>query len=1621
MTYRFLRHSLAVIITSALTAPLLAQELPDNPDAQSPNSANNTSLTTPAGISIPDSPGAADQLQKAKEKEDQHQWRTAADLYQDVLTKYARRVIPSKIDKTRGLYEYTGVARVVQQRMAKWPDDGLQAYRNAYGQPAADALTAAGNDIPALENVFWTYFISDAGKAAGLRLVDRYMEAGRFTAAAWIGNRLLSLHPNLGPDVAMLTYRTSLAEYWSGDTKAATAKLDDLKAKHANDTGSIAGKDVLLTDALASALQSPAPQATTRPSDADYWPSFGGPGGRGEVSPSTAKPGLNSINIPLIPPSLAGLQTAQRPIYQQKDDGDVAAGEALGIMPVADGGSLFFQDGRHLYAVSADSGMPLPGWLQTYGGEHGGRYSIETFGRPRGEQLTVSVTPTAVLAIMGQIDRGAPIVGQSISATSLRLVCLDRATGRELWSRSPSDLPDTAAALRNSEYNGTPLVIPNSNSTDDDASVLVVARGGKGNQFEDCYVVCLSLKGGLYKWSTYIGSASHIFDGDVGLEPIATSEISYADGRVFVLSNLGTVASLDPGDGRLLWLSSYPRDPNENPDMAVFRNRMNAGGMQRNGANKPWSHNPVVVAGGKVFVLPSDGKHLLVFDGDSGAELKRILLSDYDNPDVLLGAKDGKIAVTNDQQCFCIDWAAYDHDNPTAAIVWGSSKFDDKADGQENAIVGRGFLTADSVFIPTRLRLNQLSWSKGGRVTLRYPRNGTWSGGEQPGNVLVTSQAVIVAGSTRLDIYRDLALVVREKEQRIAANPDDPEPRVDFASALFTGGQPDAAMEKMDQAIALISSGPGGAMRPGKGRDLIFTTTLNFAERSAKDPLGESSSVATTEKLYDRAAVAAYTPLQNAMLRLSRARFDHARKDFAGEVQLCQEILSDDAMRGVMVSENATAGDEAAMAIGAAKTADRAAYTAIEQQAEAALAAARDSNDPAKLLAVATVYPNSRAAAEASQAAAAAQEAAGDHLAAIDTLRRMYTASNDFPVKSRLLESIARNFLADPAAGGVASAIDRLSQGGRDAMDRRLTQPLPLPDGNDLPPNTTFAQAVSELRKGQDSTDTARLPDFRIPIQTHARDKAFVSTEGAVIPGVTATTLVRPLRDFARNDRVIVWSPTGGLAVYPAGESTPVATVAAVDQEPRGAAWIDRKLLVVWTASRVTMLNDAGQLQWASDLQSPSQAPAETMAVASAKDAIVDDISGGPGDPSVIGQVNDGAIIVNGGGRIIIQGNHRLIIPFNGPARIIGPANVGLPGGVPAPARPPVVAAGEQIVAVHPAGDRSNIVLVTTTLGRLIALNTNDHRIVWQTRLSADGPIAQLLSNAHFTVARIDDAAAGAQLIVFDTPSGRVIGRRRFDTDGSPNQLWGVALSEEATLVWTTMNRLLVKDLYDQWKSPPVELTGRGGPMDQSNFTGMNQPDQLIVHSGRVIALYDGGKFVRVYDLSSAAPAAAAAAPAVVPVVDGLAAAAAIGGVPLATGADARNPGPVSLRLVGSRLFILNGRAMWQYSVDHANDHYNTQGYQFDRTPRIRDMLLGTDHAILLDDPIDRGPAGSSFVQLYIYRRGPISATNQREAGKLDYDPLIKDNAGILTWQAVDSGVYYLTGDQKLHFLEARR
>jgi hypothetical protein len=236
-----------------------------------------------------------------------------------------------------------------------------------------------------------------------------------------------------------------------------------------------------------------------------------------------------------------------------------------------------------------------------------------------------------------------------------------------------------------------------------------------------------------------------------------------------------------------------------------------------------------------------------------------------------------------------------------------------------------------------------------------------------------------------------------------------------------------------------------------------------------------------------------------------------------------------------------------------------------------------------------------------------------------------------------------------------------------------------------------------------------------------------------------------------------------------------------------------------------------------------------------------------------------------------------------------------------------------------------------------------------------------------------------------------VIGRRKFGPEGTPNQLVNVALSEEATLAFTLLNRLQVKDLYEPWKNIPIDLVARVN-QDNAQFAGLNAPDQLLVRGGRLVCLYSGGRYLRGFDLTGVSDPTP----------------------PLNTHS---NLPAVWLQMVGPKVFVVRTTGLELYNLADANDHDSKQvPYENDGIPSVHMMLLGKDHAILVNEGVDRGPAGSPSVTLMAYSRANVPG-KAIENGSLDFVPTVRSSAGITDWLPAEGGVYYLSKDNKLHFL----
>ena len=1599
------------------------------------------------GVSVRDSLEAIKKLEDARRMERLADWNKAADWYQEVIEKYGQYVVPSGTDAQNNIRQYTGIERPVQEQLAKWPKAGLDAYRNRYGAVAAALLDQAKQgDKETLSRVMKLYFVTDAGKQAGVRLVDMLLEDGDFAEAARVGDRLLDWHPNLVVERPKVLFRTALAYHLSGDQKRATERAEQLKNKFAGAVGTLFGKDIVLADAL-NRLMEVAPPVSVATSSGSVRLNPGGDESRSMISAATGRPGARLATIELTPRPVA---RAGQPV--QAPDGEIITrreqdpGAGLGILPVADDGELYFQDGSRVYAVSLQSGVPLPGWTQSYPNSNG-QYTINSFGFSRTQQFSLTLTDNAVLGVMGFSDRqvnGMPAYGND---RGTRLVCLDRATGKEKWVSRPGKIPEEN--LRALDFSGSPLVVGD--------NVYVIGRGGKNMTAEDCYVVCLDLNNGNYKWSCFIASSNNNAYA-YGQMPTADtlSHLAYSSGRVYVLTNVGACAALDAYSGTISWLNIYPRDT-----AMLDPNQMNWRGIngirQGTSSAKAWEYNAVIVQDGKVFILPSDAKHLIVYDAGTGAELKRIAISDFQmrpddasGPEALIAVDGKQVFLTGGTLVYCIDWTqptrSDKSDAPSPCIVWTSTA--------SSNVRGRAFVTSKYVFVCTEsapsyakdeqskrgglLRIDRAT----GKVMDTYPAKRDWDEGEGPGNVLVIGNEVVVAGAKRVNVYADMALARKRLDDDVAAAPADPEPRLRYAEVMFVAGQLPVAMEKLDETVKLL----GGlkSMRSGGERDHLFNDCITFAAKLQREKKADTIDEVT--RLYDLAGDAADGDSQQVNYRISRAKFDRdfvQEDSLASAVKLYQEILASPKLRTVPLADEEAGGVQAAQVaermIEQVKKLKPQAYEAFEAQAADALQAAGE--DPALLKAVAETFPNATAAPKAMIAASAAYEAQSNYRLAVYTLRQAYNKYGESGDKPRLLEAMARNYLAMPdrTADRVDTAAARLATAVKlGAASNPLAKPLKLPGDKELAAaGTTIADALKALQNYKTQAVTAKLPNFHIPgrpsdeqLKAHRAALAAWRDAGSdpatrpllnppfvtdpakqlIIPNVSA--LIEPPSDLraghSRYDRVVVASGNNNLLIFPVGATEPVGRSDALSGEPKNLAWLDgdNPALLVWSDDELVLLSgEDGKAKW-KPVAIKGLPKIEVVAGGGANDQTV-----APGNNDAEGQV-----IINGQQQqLILRGGVRRM-----PGRII--VQPGMVQQIPAAPAPAVPAGPEAIAHVKPIDDK---IIVATTAGQLFAVRVSDGSIVWHTRLASAAPISRLAATDDFTVAKVDDATS-TQLVVIDTLTGQLVRRMTFANEGG-NVPVNFALAPDGTLVWIQPDRLCGKDLFEPGKEPNYDIPASAPTDVNQNFNrnlqpdqqaliyaGATNPDQLLISEGRILVVGYGGRYVCLHSLETGKLLDYAQ--------DGKRAEARL---TTAQGDAASTPVDwgVSLNVVGSKLYVSTHRnGPVCYDLDHPGALW-VGGIVKTTEPnvQIEETAIGQDHLVLIDRPnVKPGPVANpatTQVRLQCYSR-EIERESGRESGMLHHASDVKDEVGISAIQGVEGGFYYLSGDKKLHFLK---
>ena len=1632
--------------------------------AQPADSAVPSGEDVAQGVFVRDSAMAVDQFVLAERMERLRDWTKAAEVYQDVISRFGDWLIADRVDVDGKVYQYASVGRAVQRKLAAWPPEGRTVYERKFGAAARalldQAMAPTPPDADQLQRVVRLYFITEAGRDAAILLIDRQLADGSFAAARRLSRELLEMHPNQDEHRPRALLRALAAAHFLGDEEAAAEHAQEIAAQFAQASDVIAGEQQSIADAARQILESKLVEGIdTRAGD---WPSFGGSDDRARLAhalSSQIAPYVQDIRVPETSLPDRGIS----PTHRKDLENARLNGQLTGIFPVASDGALYWSDNIHIFAVALDSGLPLPGWLDTYGSS--GSSGLAGYGlpgggyvTPRGMALTPAVTERVVVANMGLRDERLSQLAGNPAVPPARLVCLDRLTGRPLWSAMPSELdatllgdPALQADLGECQFVGTPLVVGD--------AVWTLARTDPRNprQFEQCFLVSFDLESGAVRTITYLASST---SGDPMARwgrpstvlPEPASIIAYSDGLIYAPTDTGAIAAVRASDGGVEWMNLYPRIP-----IDPISRRFGAARLRprTHTESQPFHAAPVIVDGGRVFFKPPDSRHLLIWNAADGDEVLRIDLSSVDGDRTLLKVLGDRVLTFGSQGVSCIDWTQVrDGVEVPKALKWATRVPAREEGTNDDTIIGRPAVTQSQLLIPTAEHLRLINLSDG-RFVASYPTGGaTWTASEEPGNVIVLQDQLVIAGPSRLNVYADSSVIRDRLQQQIMADPTDTAPLLRLAQIAFVTGDFEATQERLRQAEQVASAGAAAAQQS------VFATSLGFAQ-TLSERLGNalapgSPTVETVERFFSLAEKFARSPAQNVRVRFARAEFVRSQADPQRCVALLQEILADEQWRQVPVvpetrdviliaSESFSprqAGEVARELLASViASAGPQVYAEIEQRAAEEVADATAAGDVGVLLRLSDAYPNSAAAQEALAEAARLLQAQNRHREAATALRRLASRGDD-PLAAwlRLAQIDARR------PGRLDSAAGRMRRAARLRPDAAAPA-ITLPDGTSLQ-GLSVEQAAEQMTEAAFAAEVSRLADLHLPDDP---TKALFQESATTLAGIEA--LLIPQEGFERNDRIVVLRSDGTLATYAFGAAEPVWAASIEEGAAQAIAWLPQGLLV-WGDSAVALLDSqSGEPLWRRTVDAllPEsregervldravvatgwRATAQELEVLEAQNlaeqralerAAEQQVRGGRGrmrEEMLRAQERREAIDQQRRANANLESNAESALPAN------------------------------TITAVLPSAGTIGVILGPQS-NSVTGLQADDGRVQWRAMLP-EGEVHGAHGAADFLA--VQTVASRTILSALDLDSGAIVTRRSFDLTGA-EALASFLITPENELVYATRQQVMGVDLERQPQA--ARFTVRPEPLgeNQMALAASAGPGRLRIIGDKLLVLIDPHRVTMdqlprrdalVIDLEAGRPHTTTDAESGLSAVVILSAAETGAGDAEADALPPRLRAQQRARMLqaqreaarvlnradlpgeriwsaGTSLYITADRGLSAYDLKVPGRHWNrlnaSMVREFDPAVNLA-VAIGRDDLVLFDHPLPtpRRKVQDPIVRVTVFSRDRLK--DGRESGQQRHEvELVAGayglDAPVSAFQAADGGIAVLSRSGRLSFL----
>jgi tetratricopeptide (TPR) repeat protein len=690
------------------------------------------------------------QLERVRVNISQQQWDEAIEGLRQLMENEGDRLV--RLD-TR----FVPLRELSHRELATFPLEARTLYRGRVDHQAEQwyAEGVKHRDAALLRRVVEELFTSSFGDDALMALGEIALEQGQYDRAReywerisprlrspdglprWIAQRAPPssaeeptteppwlAYPDTNLDLAQVSGRLVLVSVLQGADQRARAELQQFASDYPDAKGRLAGREGLYRETLAGLLAAATSWPETRRQAVAT--TFAGNPTRNFIAQGEF--GLRSLAWDE-PVSLAPMQASAR----SRDSFGLPARVAEDLMgllsyhPLVVGNLVVVHDLERIYVYDLQTGQPewteasqstLPGQIYPRGRMDrlaGSTGYVNALGVPR---FTATVDGTRLFVCLGPQITSWPDINPP--ERQGRLVVLDLAQQGKL-------LAEIQPESDRWSFEGPPVC---------DGSRIYIAM-----RFNDvrpqAHVACYELTattgpaGVAYvpqlQWRTMVCAAES--PGRGSIDEITHNLLTLAEGRLYLNTNLGAVASLSADDGRILWLSTYPRAKAGEDHAHLFRDL-----------------TPCVYDQGTLFVAPADSPQLFAMDAMTGL-VRWASRPSFDDVVHLLGVAKGNL-IASGRNLWWLDAA-------TGKLV---TSFPEPSSSGQVQPFGRGVLVGDIVVWPTRELLyvfqQEQAPSKDAntlpamrRDPIRLADYGTALGG---GNIVVAGDYVLVAAADKL-------------------------------------------------------------------------------------------------------------------------------------------------------------------------------------------------------------------------------------------------------------------------------------------------------------------------------------------------------------------------------------------------------------------------------------------------------------------------------------------------------------------------------------------------------------------------------------------------------------------------------------------------------------------------------------------------------------------------------------------------------------------------------------------------------------------------------------------------------------------------------------------------------